>query len=315
MMLTILAAVLTAGLLIVVTMVGSVWWHQERIAYQPPSERAVSPDDVRRSNYAAVDGQRLLAYVVEPDAEPNVVPEGVLLVFHGNADLAVWQIPWAREVARRTGWAVFLAEYRGYGGLDGKPTYAGIAEDARAAWSAARTYARHRLGGDQPAFGLYGHSLGSGVAAELASEIQQSWAAGTGSNAVSSGERIVTLVFQSPFTTARDMARIVSTRPVQLLWRFISRIHYDTRAQFKTITAPIWIAHGSRDWLVPVWMGRELFACAQSPGGLLVVDGAGHNDVAELGGDAYWRWLANALNVRHSALHEAISTPRTETPG
>jgi alpha-beta hydrolase superfamily lysophospholipase len=309
MMLTILAVVLIAGLLIVVTMVGGVWWHQERIAYQPPPGWPGSPDDVQKSDYTAADGQRLLAYVVEPDTEP----EGVLLVFHGNADLAVWQIPWARAVAQRTGWAVFLAEYRGYGGLDGKPTYAGIAEDARAAWDAARTYARQRLGAGQLAFGLYGHSLGSGVAAELASEIQRSKVAGAVPHGASSDERIVALVFQSPFTTARDMARIVSTRPVQLLWRLISRIHYDTREQFKTITAPIWIAHGSRDWLVPVWMGRELFACAQSPGGLLVVDGADHNDVAELGGDTYWRWLTNALNVRRSTLHEAISTRRTET--
>jgi pimeloyl-ACP methyl ester carboxylesterase len=309
MMLTILVAVLTAVLLIVVTMVGSVWWHQERIAYQPPPERPASPADVRGSEYTAADGQRLLAYVVEPEVEP----EGVLLVFHGNADLAVWQIPWAREVVQRTGWAVFLAEYRGYGGLDGKPTYATIAEDARAAWNAARAYAQKRLGAGQPAFGLYGHSLGSGVAAELASEIEQSSAEGAVRNGRPSGERIVALVFQSPFTTARDMARIVSTRPVQLLWRLISRIHYDTRERLKTITAPVWIAHGSRDWLVPVWMGRELSTRAQNSGGLLVVDGAGHNDVAEVGGEAYWRWLTDALNARRLTLHEAISTRRTET--
>ena len=56
---------------------------------------------------------------------------GVLLCFHGNADLSVWQLDWARAVERRTRYAVFLAEYRGYMGLKGKPTYATTKLDAR----------------------------------------------------------------------------------------------------------------------------------------------------------------------------------------
>jgi hypothetical protein len=36
-------------------------------------------------------------------------------------------------------------------------------------------------------------------------------------------------------------------------------------------------------------------AAARMPGELLVVPGAGHNDVDEAGGDAYWRWLERAL--------------------
>ena len=42
-------------------------------------------------------------------------------------------------------------------------------------------------------------------------------------------------------------------------------------------------------------MGREVFAAAENKGELLIVRGAGHNDVAEVGGPAYWSWLDRAV--------------------
>jgi pimeloyl-ACP methyl ester carboxylesterase len=306
--LTILAVILIGALLVVSAMVGGVWWYQERIAYQPPRDRPSPPSGVRRIEYIAADGEQLLGYVVEPDVEPA----GVLVAFHGNADLATWQVPWAREVARRTRWCVFLAEYRGYGGLDGMPTYVGLRHDARASWDAARRFACERFAA--PTFALFGHSLGSGVAAELAAEIEADRARSGGKRGTSPrlSESLAALVVQSPFTSARDMARIVSTRPVQLLWRLISRVHYDTRERVTDITAPVWIAHGARDWLVPVWMGRDLFARSRRPGRLLIVEQAGHNDVAVAGGEAYWRWLSDALSGARADLHGVTSTRRTE---
>ena len=85
-----LAIVLIGALLLVAAMVGGVWWHQERIAYQPPSELPMPPADVARIDYVAEDGQRLYGYAIDPAAAPL----GVLVAFHGNADLATWQIPW-----------------------------------------------------------------------------------------------------------------------------------------------------------------------------------------------------------------------------
>jgi pimeloyl-ACP methyl ester carboxylesterase len=285
-MLTLLATLLIGGLILVSAMVAGVWWQQERITYQPPAYPPLPPSDASKIEYFASDRQRLFAYVLEP----NVEASGVLLAFHGNADLATWQIPWGVEVARRTGWRVVLAEYRGYGGLDGAPTYLGIRDDARAAWRVARGLAQERRNGhDTPALALFGHSLGSGIATELASEIEAD---------TTTGVTLTAIVLQSPFTSARDMARIVSTRPVQLLWKLIARVHYDLRAQFRDITSPIWVAHGTRDWVVPVRMGRELFARARTPGRLLIVDGAGHNDLANRAGEQYWLWLSEALPAR-----------------
>ena len=305
-MLTTLAVLLIGGLVMVLGMIGGVWWRQERIAYQPPLQYPHSPSNVRRIEYTAADGQQLFAFILLPEAPPV----GVLLAFHGNADLAVWQIPWAEELTRRTGWCVILAEYRGYGGLRGEPSYVGVREDARAAWHAARRGAAD-LEIHAPVFALFGHSLGSAVATELAAEIAHGALDTDREDIVSS--TVCALLLQSPFTSARDMVRIVSTRPVQLLWAIISRVHYDTRAWLRELSTPISIAHGGRDWLVPVAMGRELFTNARVPGQLLIVDAAGHNDVAEMGGNAYWQWASGALSAHARAFVQAESIYRTET--
>jgi fermentation-respiration switch protein FrsA (DUF1100 family) len=57
----------------------------------------------------------------------------------------------------------------------------------------------------------------------------------------------------------------------------------------------VWVAHGDRDLIIPVRMGREVFEAAAHRGELLIVPGAGHNDVADVGGRDYWRWLARAV--------------------
>ena len=299
------AVVVIGAVMLLVAMVGGVWWQQERIAYQPPVESPTAPSGARRVEYTADDGQPLYGYRVDPAGTRR----GVLVAFHGNADLATWQIAWGQELARRTGWCVLLAEYRGYGGLSGAPTYVGVQRDARAAWRMAHAIASTTSTASHdatPPIAVYGHSLGSAVATELAAEV-------LGAHP----ESVTALLLQSPFTSARDMARIVSTRPVQVLWKLIARVHYDTRTRLDGIDVPVWISHGERDWLVPVAMGRELFARARVPGELLVVRDAGHNDVGHVGGDAYWQWISNALTVRGRNLSRfrSESKRRTEMSG
>jgi pimeloyl-ACP methyl ester carboxylesterase len=126
---------------------------------------------------------------------------------------------------------------------------------------------------------FFGHSLGSAVATELA-EIHPPSA----------------LLLQSPFSSARAMARLIVTLPVALVWKSISRIHFDTRTAVATLDAPVSVVHGRRDRIIPFKMGVEVYAAAKQKGQLLLVEGAGHNDVAEVAGKEYWRWIVEALN-------------------
>jgi uncharacterized protein len=279
--LTVKQRVITAALVVAVVLVlawaamlVATWRFQERMVFQPP--RGLPPAqllDVHRVTYSATDGTALFGYLI---GEPRTAPL-LLIVFHGNADLARWQIPWARETARATGVSVLLTEYRGYDGNPGTPTYAGAALDARA----ALTFVTDSLGVPRERLAYFGHSLGSAIAIELAA---------------SDPPHVV--VLQSPFSSARDMATRMPLPGLSLMWPVISRVHFETERRVRSVTAPVWVAHGDRDFVIPVTMGQRVFAAAAQKGELLVVPGAGHNDVAEQGGRAYWEWLRRALTVR-----------------
>lgn len=273
-----------------------LWWRQERILFQPPGRPWPDGDGARRLEYAASDGQRLFGYVVG-DPGPG---RPLVVVFHGNADLAGWWVPWAREVERRTGWSVLLAEYRGYAGVAGEPTYTRSAHDARAAWEAATG----TLGARPRDVALFGHSLGSAIATELATEVERE------------GQAPRALLLQSPFTSARAMARIIVARPLLALWSVISRVHFDTEEKVRALRVPVSVSHGERDLLIPVRMGRAVYDAARLKGELLTVPGAGHNDVDDVGGDAYWHWLERSLGVQPMRTAEraaGIERP-TDTP-
>lgn len=254
-----------------VCFVVAVWLFQEKIAFQP--ERAPFPADagVPRVEYTASDGQKLFAYVV---GDPAVAP-GLLIAFHGNADLAIRQVEWANEILRRTGIAVMIVEYRGYMGLAGKPTYQGSRLDADAAYRVATERLHVRPGN----IAFFGHSLGTAIATELAARNQP-----------------VALILQSPFTSARDMSRIIiGRRPADLTWSVVSRLHFDTEHIVQRLNAPVSVVHGDRDRLIPSRMGRAVFESAKIKDEWLLVPEASHNDVEQSGGEAYWEWLVNAL--------------------
>src|SRR5205085_11626345 len=123
------------------------------------------------------------------------------------------------------------------------------------------------------------------------------------------------LVLQSPFSTARAMARRMFVPGLTAFWGVISRVHFDTVARVRALAAPVWVAHGDRDIIIPVSMGREVFQSAQARGELLIVHGAGHNDVADVGGRAYWSWLARAVHGSESpALTPNAQTGRRSAP-
>jgi fermentation-respiration switch protein FrsA (DUF1100 family) len=280
-----------------------MWRYQERVVFQPPTVSVDAPAPARRVEFKASDNHQLFGYVVVPGTPktpgdpvpplaavpsqgqsrgplPDGRPKTVVIAFHGNADLAAWTVPWAHELAERAGVTVFVPEFRGYAGIPGLPTYASAAADARGALEFVQSVL-------QPEdIVLYGHSLGSALATELAAHMRpQSPSA---------------LVLVSPFTSARDMATRMLVPPIPGVWGMVSRVHYDTRALVANLDAPVFVSHGSRDLNIPARMGRQVFAAARHPADLLIIEGAGHNDVADVGGERYWRWLVKAV-TRDSA--------------
>jgi pimeloyl-ACP methyl ester carboxylesterase len=249
-----------------------LWGFQERVVFQPPATPSGGPIHARRVDYTTSDGLRLFSYVIGDCA----AEQSVMIAFHGNADVARWLLPWAQQVVERTNLCVVLPEYRGYDGLAGVPSYPASARDALAALQ----YTRDNLGVTSDRLVLFGHSLGSAIAAELAATAQPR-----------------SLVLQSPFTTAQEMARRMFVPGINALWGLISRVHFDTIARVRTLAMPVSVVHGDRDFIIPEWMGRAVYNSAKEKGHLLIVHGAGHNDVPQVGAEAYWSWLARSASL------------------
>jgi len=259
-------------------LIACVWIFQERIAFQPERPPFPDPGNAARADYTAPDGQKLFAYIV---GDP-VHASGLVIAFHGNADLAVRWLDWAKEVEARTGLAVMLPEYRGYMGIEGRPTYETVGFDAEAAY----LFACDTLRISPSRFAFFGHSLGSAVAAELAVK-----------------HRPQALLLEAPFTSAHDMAMRIAGRWLVLgLWRRVSRLHFDTERIVASFDAPVSVVHGGRDMVVPPRMGEEVYRAAKIKGERLFLPTASHSDVRYVDPEPYWQWVVAAL--RPLAVHE-----------
>jgi alpha-beta hydrolase superfamily lysophospholipase len=275
-MLASLAVSLTVALGVAVV---AVWLFQNRLIFLPAAPPYPDAFGAERVDYRTPEGQPLLGFLVLPPAPPagqRSPPRGAIVHFHGNADLAVAWVDWAREASRRSGLPVFLAEYRGYAGLPGTPGYAAVMRDARATVALVR----QRFAVPDGGLVLYGHSLGSGVASDLAAD-----------------GPVRALMLESPMTSILDMGRQTLVPPITWFLPLINRAPWAPAKRVAALAAPVWVAHGTRDQVMPFWMGQAVFTAAREKGEMLAVKGAGHNDVSAVAGDAYWAWFDRAMRA------------------
>jgi uncharacterized protein len=77
--------------------------------------------------------------------------------------------------------------------------------------------------------------------------------------------------------------------PFMFDWR--PKVPYDNLGKITRVTVPVFIIHGADDEIIPVAMGRRLFAAANSPKDLYIIPGAHHNDTYGVGGKTYFERL------------------------
>lgn len=192
-----------------------------------------------------------------------------LLLLHGNAGSIAGRAPIARGLLER-GLSVLLLEYRGYGGNEGTPTVEGIVRDGRAGYA----WLRDRVGSAGDVV-IFGRSLGGAVAAQVVGEDEPAG-----------------LILESTFTSLREMAEAAySLLPSFVFVRLGGLL--DTRSAVRDLELPTLVVHGGRDRLIPPSMGREIHEAAGEGAEWLEVEGADHNDVFLVGGDAYFDALAD----------------------
>ena len=213
-------------------------------------------------------------------AHPELVagpPNLTILWFHGNAGNLGYQVEDLAALRQWTAANIFIFDYRGYGNSAGQPSERGFYRDARAAWR----YLRTRPDIDPQRIILYGRSLGTAAAVELAADPPD-------------GPPPYAVILYSPLTSLRAMARAVHSR-LPLHW--LAGGQFNSLARIGGVAAPILIIHSAEDEIIPVEQGRRLFAAAPEPKQFLYPDAAGHNDALDLSDTALAEGLSTFLKT------------------
>jgi uncharacterized protein len=244
---------LRGGLRVVViawiALLAVVYPFQRKLLYVPFGGH-VTPESAglqgfREETVTTSDGERLVTWV-----SPATSGQPTILYLHGNAGNLSWRADRFQQL-QAAGYGVRVLSYRGFGGSSGSPSETGLMTDARATYDTMRSQgleARHIL--------LFGESLGTGVAVQLAAS-----------------RPVGGVILDSPYTSTVDVAaRRFSYLPVR--WMMWDR--FNSRAHIASIGAPLLIVHGDRDTVVPYDLGVALFAEATEPKQFLALPGEAH---------------------------------------
>ncbi len=240
--------------------VGALYFVQRDLIYHPtrsmPAPAAAGVPEMRPVELATQDGLRLTSW-----HSPAQKGQPTIIYFQGNGGNIAGRGFKARPYLD-AGFGLLLVGYRGYGENPGKPNEQGLYADGRAALEFLKSQ------GVQPGLWvLYGESLGTGIAVQLAVE----WASKAPLGAV---------VLESPFTSLGDAAAV---HYPFIPARSLVRDKFDSIAKIADIKAPVFIVSGENDGIIPAAHGKKLLSAAKDPKEGHWISGAGHNNLYDFG--------------------------------
>ena len=181
-----------------------------------------------------------------------------LLYLHGNSATIASRVNIARyRQLRSLGINVLAPEYRGFAGLPGGPTEPGLYADARAAFD----YLTGTLHVPPTRIVIYGWSLGSAVAVDLAAHVDEA----------------AVILEGAPTSLVAIGARRYPLFPIRL----IMRNPFESIAKVGQVHSPMLFLHSPEDEIVPYEDGRRLYDRAQPPKRFVDVRG-GHIDANQV---------------------------------
>ena len=133
-----------------------------------------------------------------------------------------------------------LIAWRGFSGNKGQPTEQNLYEDADSAvqWLKSKGVKENNII-------IYGESLGTGVATEIAQN-----------------KNFAGIILESPFTS---MIEVGKNNYPYLPVKFLLKDKYESDKKIKNIKSPILIMHGKVDNIVPFYMGKKMYELANDP--------------------------------------------------
>jgi alpha-beta hydrolase superfamily lysophospholipase len=200
-----------------------------------------------------------------------------LIFFHGNGEIAAdydevapYYLPY--------GLNLLVVDYRGYGKSQGRPTVGTLLSDALSVFD--QVYSSLREKGRTGPFLVMGRSLGSAPAIEVAVKRQG---------------KISGMIIESGFAQALPLLERLGI-PVEALG-LKEEGGFGNARKITYITKPTLILHAQYDELIPL---SEADLLQKNSGArrkeLIIVPGAGHNDLMARGGQIYFETIARFAN-------------------
>ena len=199
------------------------------------------------------------------------------LYFHGNGETTgIHQ--WLALYYNQRKINLFVADYRGYGVSEGKPTVTNLIQDAHPIFKGFQEILQ-KEGYVRKLF-VMGRSLGSIPALELAYHYQ--------------GE-ICGLIIESGTSS--------NFRP---LWSYLGKAEKDilensgflNLVKIRSVYRPTLIIHGENDQIIPVQEGQELYDNSPAEDKrIFIVPGADHNDVMVVRQEQYFQAIADFVTA------------------
>lgn len=180
-------------------------------------------------------------------AVPQPQEKFIVLFFHGNFEDIGTQDFTAQKLAP-LGMNIYGMDYRGYGLSTGKPNEKNCYRDSQLAYDELL-----KKGYKPEQIIIWGRSVGSGVATELATK-----------------NKAKALVLESPFVSAY---RVMTKYPLVPFDKFKSL------SKMRQVEMPVFFIHGDSDTLIPPWHSEKLMHKHEGKNRRVLIKGAGHNDV------------------------------------
>jgi uncharacterized protein len=239
-------------LTIYLTLVGFLFIFQRKLQYIPMGKLGniseYNLDQFEEKILTTSDNTKILAWYKKPE-----LGQKIIVHFHGNAG-NLGDRSHKFDAFAKSGFGVLAITYRGYPGSTGKPSEKGFIEDG----IAALHFLCEENGFEPKDLILFGESIGSGVATQLAANAN-----------------FAAVILEAPFSSAASVAqKIYWFVPV----KWMLKDKFESIKSAPQIISPTLIFHKTKDHVVPYSEGKKLFEAIQSPKKFVTVEGFGHVD-------------------------------------
>lgn len=262
-----------------------IYYLPTKVYYQNPKALGLDYDLIQ---FESLNGKKLYGIYFKT-ASPR---KGVIIHFHGNYGNVSNHFGLSTFLLRY-GFDLFVFDYQGYGGSEGKPTPERTAQDGQAAVQ----YVLSVTSGTAP-IGVFGQSIGAAI----------------GSVAAAREPEVDAVVLEAGFSTYKAIIKDVMRRgwllkPFSFFvpWIIAQRGLDPADYASKIAPRPLLILHGDRDRTIPVRMAQEIYAKALEPKRLWIVEGADHLQIGRMLGEKYEREIAEFFTAAFQASKKKVN--------